>query len=63
MVLLHALGESRHARPGIAERLAQDFQVFAVDLRGQVPACHYVHREKRELFLEVLLGWLARYRR
>jgi 3-oxoadipate enol-lactonase len=34
LLLLHALGESRRDWPGIAERLARDFQVFAVDLRG-----------------------------
>jgi 3-oxoadipate enol-lactonase len=34
LVLLHALGESRRDWPGVAERLAQDFSVFAVDLRG-----------------------------
>lgn len=34
LVLLHALGESRQDWPGIADRLAQDFQVLAVDLRG-----------------------------
>jgi 3-oxoadipate enol-lactonase len=34
MVLLHALGEGRQDWPGIADRLAEDFQVFAVDLRG-----------------------------
>ena len=34
MVLLHALGESRQDWPGVADRIAQDFSVFAVDLRG-----------------------------
>ena len=34
LVLLHALGESRQDWPGVADRLAQDFQVIAVDLRG-----------------------------
>jgi 3-oxoadipate enol-lactonase len=34
MVLLHALGESRQDWPGVAERLAEDFPVVAVDLRG-----------------------------
>ena len=34
MVLLHALGESRQDWLGIAERLAEDFRVFAIDLRG-----------------------------
>jgi 3-oxoadipate enol-lactonase len=34
MVLLHALGESRQDWPGIAERLAEDFLVITVDLRG-----------------------------
>ena len=34
LVLLHALGENRLDWPEIADRLAQDFRVFAVDLRG-----------------------------
>jgi 3-oxoadipate enol-lactonase len=34
VVLLHALGESRQDWAGIAERLAEDFRVLAVDLRG-----------------------------
>jgi 3-oxoadipate enol-lactonase len=34
LVLLHALGESRHDWPAIADRLAEDFRVVAVDLRG-----------------------------
>jgi 3-oxoadipate enol-lactonase len=34
LVLLHALGENRQDWPGIADRLAADFRVVAVDLRG-----------------------------
>jgi pimeloyl-ACP methyl ester carboxylesterase len=34
MVLLHALGEGRRDWPAVADRLARDFRVFTVDLRG-----------------------------
>jgi len=34
MVLLHGLGEQRTGWPGVHERLAEGFRVFAFDLRG-----------------------------
>lgn len=34
MVLMHGLGEQRTGWPGVRERLAEGFRVFAFDLRG-----------------------------